>query len=131
MDPREILDETRKAISDCAGNDPDKWFYANRFVFARLQLDERRTKTQVKKDLLAAGKPSHYCREPIDNKVGIHLHRRDGNRGYSADNCVLMHGECHTSFRMTLEAPLRCSAHSSSLDEIRHYYHTTNKESRT
>jgi len=98
MDPREILDNARKAISDCAGNDPDKWFYANRFVFARLQLDERRTKTQVKKDLLAGGKPCHYCQEAIDGKVGVHLHRMDGDRGYTADNCVLMHRECHTRY---------------------------------
>ena len=25
--------------------DPDKWWYANRFVFARLMLDERKTKS--------------------------------------------------------------------------------------
>jgi len=39
MNPQGILGKTRKAISDYAGDDRDKWFYANRFVFARLQLD--------------------------------------------------------------------------------------------
>lgn len=98
MDPQEILDQTRKAINDCAADDPDKWFYANRFVFARLQLDERRTKTQVKKQLLEDDKPCHYCHKPIDNKVGVHLHRLDAERGYSLDNSVLMHPDCHTKY---------------------------------
>jgi len=98
MEPQEILDQTRKAISDHAGNDPDKWFYANRFVFARLQLDERKTKTQIKKELLEANKPCYYCDKPIDNKVGVHLHRINGGRGYSVDNCVLMHPDCHTKY---------------------------------
>jgi len=38
MEPREILQATRQAIYQYAGQDPDRWFYANRFVFARLQL---------------------------------------------------------------------------------------------
>ena len=98
MEPQEILDKTRKAISDYAGNDPDKWFYANRFVFARLQLDERKTKTNVRKELLEANQLCHYCNKQFENKKGVHLHRLDGERGYSLDNCALMHSECHTKF---------------------------------
>ena len=47
MNPEEILAHTRKLISEHADNDPDKWWYANRFVFARLMLDERKTKSGV------------------------------------------------------------------------------------
>jgi hypothetical protein len=98
VEPQEILNRTREAIRNHAGGDPDKWFYANRFVFARLQLDERSTKTQIKKELLEANKPCDYCGKHFDEKTGIHLHRVNSERGYSRDNCVLMHSECHTKF---------------------------------
>jgi len=62
MEPQDILNETRKAITDFAGDDPDRWFYANRFVFARLQLDERKTKTDIKKALLESNQPCHYVK---------------------------------------------------------------------
>lgn len=98
MNPQEILNKTREYISDHAGSDRDKWFYANRFVFARLQLDERKTKTEVKKRLFENNPTCHYCKESIENKTGVHLHRLDDERGYSLDNCVLMHSECHKKF---------------------------------
>lgn len=98
MKPQDILTITREAIRDYASDDPNKWFYANRFVFARLQLDERKTKTHIKKELIESGKPCRYCNKPFETKVGIHLHRLDGDRGYSVDNCELMHPDCHTSY---------------------------------
>jgi hypothetical protein len=98
MNLQELLDKTRQAISNYADDDSDKWFYANRFVFARLQLDERKTKTQVKKTLLEANVPCDYCKKSFEDKTGVHLHRIDGERGYSLDNCVLMHPNCHTRF---------------------------------
>ncbi|OHB62154.1 MAG: hypothetical protein A2Y76_00755 [Planctomycetes bacterium RBG_13_60_9] len=100
MELRDILDITRRAIREYAGQDPDKWFYANRFVFARLQLDERRTKVQIKKELLDT-QPTCACEGcPLgfDSKRGIHLHRIDSRRGYTRENCVLMHNECHTKY---------------------------------
>ena len=110
MNEKEILEATRRAISECAGGDPDKSFYVNRFVFARLQLDERRTKTQIKKELLEADNPScgySGCGKSIDSKRGVHLHRRDTTRGYSRDNCVLMHGECHVKYHAERPAGAR------------------------
>jgi protein-arginine kinase activator protein McsA len=88
MNPPKILDETRKAISNYAGEDSDKWFYANRFVFARLLLDERKTKTHIKKELLEASKACYYCNQSFENKVGVHLHRFDGERCYSINSKV-------------------------------------------
>jgi len=95
MKPEEILETTRKAIRDCAGDDPDRWFYANRYVFARLQLDERKVKTGIKRRLLDSGGPCSYCGRPFESNVGLHLHRLDGTRGYRLVNCALMHGKCH------------------------------------
>jgi len=61
MTPREILDRTRVLINEYAAGDPDRWWYANRFVFARLQLDERKTKAGIKRELLDSRKPCHSC----------------------------------------------------------------------
>jgi hypothetical protein len=52
MTPKEILQQTRELIKNHAAGDPDRWWYANRFVFARLQLDERKNKTSIKRKLL-------------------------------------------------------------------------------
>ena len=101
MIEREILKRTREMISEHAGGDADKWWYANRFVFARLQLDERKTKTNVKRKLLDASRPCHACGEPFESKRDIHLHRLDGSKAYSDANCVLMHAECHRRHHAT------------------------------
>ena len=101
MTEREILRCTREMISEHAGGDADKWWYANRFVFARLQLDERKTKTGVKKKLLDVDGPCHSCGKPFESKRDIHLHRLDGSKAYSEANCVLMHAECHRRHHAT------------------------------
>jgi hypothetical protein len=95
MEPKEILEQTRQMIREHAGDDPDRWWYANRFVYARLQGDEKKTKVGIKKALIAAKQPCHACGEAFESTKGIHLHRMDGSRGYTDDNCVLMHGPCH------------------------------------
>jgi hypothetical protein len=95
MNFEEILEEARKQIREHAGSNPDKWFYANRYVYARLQLDERKTKDGLKRDLFESGVPCHYCGKPFETRVGVHIHRLDNDRGYSADNTVLMHPDCH------------------------------------
>ncbi len=95
MNPAQILESTRAGIKQCSGGDPDKWFYANRYVFARLQLDERKTKTGIKRQLIDSQHSCAYCGKPIDSKLGLHLHRIDESRGYSLENCALMHRDCH------------------------------------
>jgi len=117
MNPQEILEETRKQIEAYAGDDPDKRFYVNRFVFARLQLDERKTKVEVKKRLMESSQPCHYCRKPFENSSGNHLHRMDGECGYSDDNCVLMHAECHIKYHQENPAPKRVKVKRGTPDE--------------
>lgn len=95
MTPKQILSHVRKLISEHGGGDPDRWRYANRFVFARLQLDEQKTKRVVRKHLVAGNPTCHRCGERFSTRKGIHVHRLDGDRGYSLENCVLMHAECH------------------------------------
>ena len=103
MTPDEILSHVRTLIQEHAQGDPNRWWYANRYVFARLMLDERKTKAGVKKRLIEASKPCHGCGKPFLAKKGIAIHRLDGGKGYSDANCVLMHGECHE--RLHAEGP--------------------------
>ena len=53
-EPRSILEKARNSIKKWAGKNPNKWFLGNRFVFARLQLDERKLKAKIKKELIAS-----------------------------------------------------------------------------
>ena len=98
LTPANILEQVRQLLVEYAEGDPDRWFYANRFVFARLALDERRTKTAIKTRLLNDGVSCHRCGKPFEASKNIHLHRLDGNRGYSDANCVLMHEKCHQAW---------------------------------
>jgi hypothetical protein len=93
--PKEILELARVLIREHASGDPDKWWYANRFVYARLQLDERKTKTDIRRQMLDAGRKCHRCRKPFKANESVHLHRVDSDKCYSKDNCVLMHRDCH------------------------------------
>lgn len=90
-----ILESTRRLIREHAGADPDRWFYANRYVFARLSLDERGTKAKLKRNMLDSGVPCHACGMPFESKVNVHIHRVNEEKGYSTENTVLMHAECH------------------------------------
>ena len=95
MEPNEILEHVRQLIIEHSDGDPDKWWYANRFVFARLMLDERKTKSGVKKRLFEAKAACHRCGQPFEVKKSVNLHRLDQDKGYSDENCVLMHSQCH------------------------------------
>ena len=68
MEPNEILENVRQLIVEHSDGDPDKWWYANRFVFARLMLDERKTKSGVKKRLFAA-KAACYPRNAYESST--------------------------------------------------------------
>lgn len=94
----QILAKIRETIKVYSNGNPDKWFYANRFIFARLQQDERKTKDKIKADLSDQNSKCHYWNCPekdIKDLKGIHVHRLDGLKGYSLENCVLSHGDCH------------------------------------
>jgi hypothetical protein len=61
-------------------------------------LDERKTKTEIKRKLLDASSPCHACGASFASRRDVHLHRLDGDKAYSDGNCVLMHADCHRSF---------------------------------
>ncbi len=108
----QILNQTRKSIHNYAGDNTDKWFYANRFVFARLQLDERKTKTKIKKELYRRNPYCYYanCKnKKLESIKGIHLHRIDKSKGYNLNNCILVHLQCHNKIHKDYQniAPIR------------------------
>ena len=90
-----ILNNARRAITRAAGDDPDRLFYLRRFVFSRLQLDERGGKTGIKDRLYERDPRCHRCKNKFEAKRGVHLHRINEDRGYTDENCVLMHAKCH------------------------------------
>ena len=90
-----ILNNARRAITRAAGDDPDRLFYLRRFVFTRLQLDERGAKTGIKGRLYERDPRCHRCKEKFETQTHVDLHRINGDRGYTDENCVLMHPECH------------------------------------
>ncbi len=98
MGPADILEKVRSSIKEYAKGDSDKWFYANRYIFARLNLDERKTKTKIKQELLSSEPVCRFCHKSFDSAKGVNLHRLDDNRAYSKDNCALMHPDCHQQY---------------------------------
>lgn len=58
--------------------------------------DEIRVKRPIKKQLWDRGIGScQACNQPFGPLKGVEIHRKDGARGYSADNCELLCRECH------------------------------------
>ncbi len=43
---RKILEHTKTLITEASSSSVDDWFYINRFVYARLQLEERAKKPE-------------------------------------------------------------------------------------
>ena len=90
-----ILQNTRRSISNSAGTDPDRLFTINRYVFSRLQLDERKPHKKLKTALYKANNKCCDCGKKIKELKGVHIHRRDSRKAYSLENCQLMHPKCH------------------------------------
>ena len=90
-----ILQNTRRSISKSAGTDPDRLFTINRYVFSRLQLDERKPHKKLKAALYEKDSNCFYCRERLKDLKGVHIHRKDARKAYSLENCQLMHPKCH------------------------------------
>ncbi len=93
---KKILTEVRERIDKAACGDADAWFKINRYVYARLQLDERKTKPK-KVDLFDSQKGLCWiCKKRIDNIKDTDTHRLEAELGYGEkDSVVLVHRKCH------------------------------------
>jgi len=91
-----ILHYVRKLIETASNNDEES-FFINRWIFARLQQDERDCKKGIKNQLYDESSKCYVCGKKFKTIKGVHLHRLESKRGYHKDNCVLTHDECHRS----------------------------------
>jgi len=93
---KQILKQVRMQIKEAAGNNQDDWFSVNRYVYARLQLDERKGKPS-KIELFDKQKGiCPICNERIENMKDTDRHRVRTELGYEdANNIVLVHRSCH------------------------------------
>ena len=89
----EELDRIRAFLTEYADGDEDLYFYANRFIFARLQLDARKPHKRIRAALLAVSDECSACGEKLIGR--LHLRRIDSGAGYSVDNCELLYERCH------------------------------------
>jgi len=91
-----ILNHTRMMIREIAKDDEDFEFKLNRWIYARLMLDERKKKTPIKKELWDMGMTScQECDKDFKTIKGVEIHRKDSSRAYSIDNCELLCKPCH------------------------------------
>ena len=91
-----LLGHVRLVISLAAGDDQDKQFRLNRWVFSRLLQDEIRAKRPIKKELWDGGMRScQACGEQFSSLKGVEIHRKDEMLGYATENCELLCKDCH------------------------------------
>ena len=62
------------------------------------QNNVKTSKTEIKRILLNSKAKCHLCDEKFESKKNVHIHRIDGDNGYTKDNCSLMHPECHEKY---------------------------------
>ena len=93
---RQILKQVRSQIKEVAEGNPNDWFKINRYVYARLLLDERKGKPK-KTDLFDKQKGICWiCKKRIDNIKDTDTHRINEELGYDDEgNVVLVHRSCH------------------------------------
>ena len=91
-----ILAYVRSAICEAAKGDADFEFKLNRWIYKRLQDDERRQSKLIKQELWDSGiRQCQDCGIKFSNIKGVEIHRKDSSLCYSVDNCELMHRKCH------------------------------------
>lgn len=90
---RQLYEEIKERIRRESKNE-DEWFYLNRFVYSRLQLDGR-PPPKLKNKLFKETPICYVCKKKFESKKGVEIHRLNGEKGYSENNCVLVHKECH------------------------------------
>jgi hypothetical protein len=74
---RKILEHTRTLIAEASSSSADDRFYINRFVYARLQLDERAKKPQKSTLFHKQNGKCYLCKKPIGNLKDTDIHRLD------------------------------------------------------
>lgn len=91
-----ILNHVRFLIDEFAGDDEDRRFKLNRWVYARLMQDEIRQKHPIKQQLWDSGmRTCQWCGKDFDVLKDVEIHRKESNLCYSLSNCELLCRSCH------------------------------------
>ena len=91
-----ILNHTRMMIREITKDDEDFEFKLNRWIYSRLQQDEIAKKRPIKQELWDLGMRScQDCDKEFPTIKGVEIHRKDGTKAYSIDNCELLCRPCH------------------------------------
>ena len=91
-----ILNHIRMMIGEVSKDNEDFEFKLNRWVYARLQLDERKKKRPIKLELWDLGMRScRGCGKIFQTLKSVEIHRKDGSKAYSINNCELLCRPCH------------------------------------
>jgi len=96
---KKILEATRQMIQKAAKGNEEVGFRIRRYVRTRLEHDERgkplqRKLMKLKKFAEQRGLCA-VCGKPMTLEEEPHLHRIVSSRGYTAENTVLLHYQCH------------------------------------
>ena len=68
-----ILQSVRQSIKEAAGIDPDRQFVVNRYVYQRLQLDERKPHKKLKEALFKDNPYCYGCKKKLRNLLLLRL----------------------------------------------------------
>jgi len=95
---RAILDEAREALLEKSGGDPELLWAMRRYVYIRLQYDERGSPMQRKvlkqKKRVAQEGRCAACGKELPER-GAELDRLEPMKGYTEENTRLLCHECH------------------------------------
>jgi hypothetical protein len=93
---RKIFEHAKTLIMEASGSSADDWFYVNRFVYVRLQLEERSKKPKKRALFRKQSGKCYLCKEPIENLKDTDIHRLNEKKWYLEEgNAVLVHRTCH------------------------------------
>jgi len=93
---RRILEHAKALITEASSSSANDWFYINRFVYARLQREERDKKPEKGALSHKQNGKCYLCKKPIENMEDTDIHRLNRDRWYLEEgNSVLVHRTCH------------------------------------
>lgn len=95
-----ILRYARQTMQREAGDKQHVQFATNRWVYQRLAIDERNSKKEIKQAIWDEKvRTCRICQIKFATLTGLHLHRINDSKGYSYDNCELLHKACHENIK--------------------------------